>query len=154
MSTNKLTPLEVVKRYHERYLEYEGAFNKTPFTNKDIEKDVLEVVNSDIDIDSSEFVEKMFSAIDEKTSKREDVNSAAYKFVFYTDFYLMTQEEDLPEKLLKDYDNLTFVKDSLKESYSIKDGEFVENSKKSIPPERVQYYKEIHKQIKLQLGTN
>lgn len=153
MSDSKLSPLEAVQRYHKRYVEYEAAFNKKPFTDKDIEKDVLNIVGSDIDVNSDEFIEKMFSTIDEKTKKREDVNNAAYKFFMYADFYIMTQEKELPENILKDYNNLP-IKDAMKHFYSVKDGEFVQNEKIEISPERAQYFREVYKQVKLQLGNS
>ena len=149
MSKNKLTPLEVVERYHKRYLEYEAAFNKDPFTEEQRQKEVLKIAKSDIDIDSEEFIEKMVETMIDKPYKIADVNNAASKFIMFADFYLLTQEEELPEEIKKDYDALP-IKDSIKTYFSIKDGEFIKNEKEEDTEEMKNYFKALIQQIKAQ----
>ena len=149
MSKNKLTPLEVVERYHGKYLEFESAFNKNPFNQGDLQKKLKELADSNIDVDSEEFQNKMIDLVVEKPQKRADVNNAAFKFVMYTDFYLLTQEEELPEKILKDYNSLP-IKDQIKTNFSIKDGEFVRNEKQEVTDDMRKFFKDIINQLKTQ----
>lgn len=150
MSKNKPTPLEVVERYHQRYLEYEGAFNNDPFTEKQRQEEVVKIAESGIDLESEEFLEKMTDAMIDKPRKVADVNNAAAKFIMFTDFYLLTQEDELPEQIQKDYDNLP-IKDDIKTHFSIKDGKFVKNEESSIDEETKKYFKTMIEQIKIQL---
>ena len=150
MSENKkFTPLEIVERYHQRYLEYESAFNNDPFNDQDLRKQLNEVVKSGIDTESEEFLNKMVDIVVEKPQRRVEVNNAALKFSLFVDFYLLTQEEELPDKIKKDYDSLP-IKDSLKSFFSVKDGKFVRNEKQEISPDMKQYFKDIVSQIKQQ----
>lgn len=149
MSKSKLTPLEVVERYHSKYLEYEAAFNKDPFSEDDLRKQLEEVALSDIDTESDDFLDKMMEIVIAKPRKRADVNNAAFKFSLFTDFYSLTNENPLPDKILKDYDALP-IKDNIKTYYSIKDGNFVKNEKEEITEDmrdffkkQVEYYKTL-----------
>lgn len=150
MSKSKLTPLEVVERYHSRYLEYEAAFNKNPFTEKQRQEEILKIAKSGIDLDSEEFINQMTETMIDKPYKAADVNNAASKFIMFTDFYLLTQEEDLPENIRKDYDSLP-IKDNIKTYFSIKDGEFVRNEDIEIDQQTKDYFKQIVAQIQSQL---
>ena len=150
MNENKtLTPLQVVERYHQIYVDYEKAFNKNPFSQEDLNQQLKEVVASGTDTESDEFLNKMIAIVIEKPQKREDVKNAALKFCLYADFYIMTQEEILPENIIKDYDNLP-VKDGLKSFYSVKDEEFVKNEHQEITEELRGYIKAITNQVKAQ----
>lgn len=149
MSKNKLTPLEVVERYHGRYIEYEKAFSNNPFNEEELQKQLKKIVESNIDTDSDEFMDKMIDIVIEKPQKRADVNNAAFKFCLYTDFYLLTQEEELPEEILKDYNALP-IKDSIKTFFSIKNGEFVKNEKEEVSDEMRLYFKKIVAQVNVQ----
>ena len=126
MSKNKLTPLQVVERYHERYLEYENAFIKNPFDESTIKAELEKVIDSGANFDSEEFENAVVDLMIEKPARRSDVNNAALKFYLFAEFYLQTQTEDLPEKIQKDFENLPISKD-IKPFYSIKDGEFIRN---------------------------
>lgn len=147
--SKKLSPIQVVQRYHERYLEFEAAFNKNPFNEQELQNQLKEVVESDLDVESEEFLEKMVGIMIEKPQKRADVNNAALKFSMFADFYMLTQEEELPESLLKDYESLP-IKDSLKPFFSIKDGEFVRNEEQEISEDMKNYFKAIINQVKIQ----
>lgn len=146
MSKNKITALQVVERYHKRYLEYETAFNKNPFNREDLQNKLKDIVASNIDTDSEEFTSQMMEIMIEKPQKRAEVNNAALKFCLFTDFYLLTQEEDLPEDILKDYESLP-IKNDIKSFYSVKDGDFVRNEDQEISNEMKNYFKEIIKQV-------
>lgn len=152
MSENKtLTPLEVVERYHQRYLEYETAFNNDPFSDKDLRDKLDEIVKSNIDTESEEFLDKMVDIVVEKPQRRVEVNNAALKFSLFVDFYLLTQEEDLPDNIMEDYNSLP-IKDSLKSFFSVKDGKFVRNEKQEVSPDMKKYFKDIVFQLKQQTG--
>lgn len=148
--SNKLTPLQVVERYHQRYLDYEKAFNKDPFSEKQRQEEVLAIAKSEVDLDSDEFIDKMIEVMVDKPLKQADVNNSAAKFILFVDFYLLTQEEELPEVIRKDYDSLP-IKDSIKNHFSIKDGKFVRNEEVEIDQETKDYFKNIVTQIKAQV---
>lgn len=150
MSKDRLTPLEVVERYYEKYLQYEAAFNKNPFSEKERQEEVVKLAKSDIDLESQEFLDKMAELMIDKAYKVADVNNSAAKFVISVDFYILTQEDDLPENIMKDYEALP-IKDTLKSYFSVKDGEFVRNEELVIDEETKNYFKAIIKQIKEQL---
>lgn len=147
MSENKITPLQVVQRYHERYLSYEEAFNKDPFSEQDMRKELEKVATTDVDVESDEFLEKMLDIIVEKPQRRIEVNNAALKFCLFVDFYILTQEEELPDNILKDYNNLP-VKDSLKSFYSVANGKFVKNEEIEITDDMKQYFKQVIQQMR------
>lgn len=151
MSKKKIkpTPLEVVELYYSRYLEYENAFSKNPFSEKDRQQEVVDIANSGIDTDSDEFMDKMIEAMIDKPRKVADVNNAAAKFAMYTEFFLLTQEDELPENIQKDFDSLP-IKDMIKTHFSIKDGEFVRNEDMKVDQETKDYFKAMIEQIKIQ----
>lgn len=126
MSKNKLTPIEVVERYHTRYLEYEEAFNKNPFNESTIKAELEKIISSGASPDSEEFENAVVDLMIEKPAKRTDVNNSAIKFFLFTEFYLLTENDPLPEKIERDFKNLPIGKD-IKPFYSIKDGDFVRN---------------------------
>lgn len=146
MENKKANPKEIVERYHNRYLEYEKAFNSDPFNREDMKTKLQEMVSEGVDTDSEEFQEEMMEIMIEKPQKRADVNNAALKFFFYTEFYLSTETEPLPETLLEDYNSLPLKKD-LAPFYSIENGLFVKNEEQEISEEHKKYFKEIIKQI-------
>ena len=149
-TNKKLSPLEVVERYHQRYLAYERAFYKDPFNEGDLQKKVLELAQSGIDLDSEEFENQMVDLVVDKPQKRADVNNAAFKFALFTDFYLLTQEEELPKEILKDYDSLP-IKDSIKSFFSVDDeGNFVKNEETEVSDDMRNFFKAIIQQTKLQ----
>lgn len=150
MSDKKLAPLEVVERYHEKYLEYETAFNKNPFTEKQRQEEVIKIAKSDMDLESEEFLNKMAELMIDKNYKIADVNNSAAKFVMAVDFYLLTQEEDLPEEVLNNYNSLP-IKDSIKTYFSIENGEFVRNEDVILDDETKNYFKALIKQIRDQV---
>ena len=144
------TPLEIVERYHKRYLEYEKAFNENPFSEKERQEEVVEIAKSGVDLDSDEFMDKMIEAMIDKPRKVADVSNAAAKFIMYTEFFLLTQDEELPEEIQKDFDNLP-IKDDIKTHFSIKDGKFVRNEEVQLDEETRNYFKSLIEQIKIQL---
>lgn len=146
MSKSKITPLQVVERYHKRYLEYEAAFNKNPFNREDLQKKLQDIVESGVDTDSEEFSTEMMEIVIEKPQKRAEVNNAALKFSLFVDFYLLTEEVDLPESILKDYESLP-IKNDIKSLYSVKDGDFVRNEEQEVSEDMKNYFKAIIKQI-------
>ena len=133
-------------------MEYEKAFNNDPGLKTNIETDVEQIVSSKIDVNSQEFLDKMFQSIDEKIRKREEVNNAAYQFFTYAEFFTLTNEEDLPDEIKKDYDNSP-LKELLKSKYSVENGVFVNNEKIEISPEREKYFKEVYNQLRTQLNN-
>lgn len=151
MSTNektKLTPLQVVERYYEKYIEYESAFNSEPFDNKQMEEQVKKIVESGADFESDEFNDVIVSLMIEKPNRRNDVEISAMKFVTYASFYELTQEEPLPEHIDKDYKELS--KNKHKFHYSIENGKFVKNDDAPISLDK-EKLKAIYLQIKKQL---
>ena len=145
MSNKKATPLQVVKRYHERYLEYENAFNNDPFDEKGVQKELEEVINSGVSFDSEEFENAVIDLMVEKPARRADVNNAASKFFYYAEFYIATQEEELPESIKKDFDTLP-IKKGMKPYFSIKNGKFVKNEDAPINIQKEQL-KEIYRAL-------
>ena len=135
MSDKKLSALDVVERYHKRYLEYEAAFNSDPFDENKVHDKLKEVANSGVDFDSEEFENTVVDLMVEKPTRRSDVNNAALRFFLYAEFFQLTQEEALPEEIKKDFDNLPIAED-LKPFYSIKSGKFVRNEDVPIRIER------------------
>lgn len=146
MSKSKITPLEVVERYHTRYLQYEEAFEKNPFNEKILEEDLKEMIKSGMDIESEEFSNKMVEVAMEKPQRRVDVSKAAKKFILFAEFYMLTQEEELPKNIIKDYEALP-VKEELKMFYSIENGNFVKNEDKEVSEQTKQYLKDNFKQM-------
>lgn len=144
----KLTPLEVVERYYNKYLEYEKAFNNNPFDEKSLDKEFHSLINSDIDIESDEALNKMLDVVIEKPQKRADVNTSAIRFLMCADFYFLVSEEPLPEKMQKDYENLEVLKDSYKPYYSVEGGEFVKNEDKKMDDNTKEFLKNIYRQEK------
>lgn len=124
--TNKMSPIEIVERYHEKYLEYEKAFNDNPFDESTIRVELEKVIESGASFDSEEFENAVVDLMIEKPARRSDVNNAALKFFLYTEFYLLTEEEPLPKKIEEDYKNLP-IGQELKPFYSIINGDFVRN---------------------------
>jgi len=150
MSENKkLTPLEVVERQHQIYLDYEDAFNKEPFNEGDLQKKIIDIAQSGIDVNSEEFENQMVDLVVDKPQKRADVNNAAFKFALFVDFYLLTQEEELPEKVLKDYDALP-IKDSIKSRFSVENGKFVKNEETEVSEDMRNFFKAVIQQTKAQ----
>lgn len=145
MNKNKLKPIEVVERYHKKYLEYEDAFNKNPFDESTIKTELDKVIASGADFESEEFENAVVDLMIEKPARRADVNNAALKFLLFAEFYILTNEEPLPENMQKDYDNLPIAKD-IKPFYSIEGGKFVRNEEVpiDIPKEKLkQLYKTL-----------
>lgn len=135
MSDKKLSPLSVVERYHQRYLEYEAAFNSDPFDENQVQGKLKEVIESGVSFDSEEFENTVVDLMIEKPTRRTDVNNAALRFYLYAEFYLLTQDEDLPENIKKDFDNLP-IAEGLKSFYSVKGGKFVRNEDVPIKVEK------------------
>jgi len=146
MSKTKLTPLQVVERHHERYLEYEKAFSDNPFSHDQLRQELAKIIELGLDMDSDEFVEKMVDIVVEKPERNLDVEKAARKFIHFADFYTLTQEEELPESILKDYENIP-IRNSMKPFFSINAGKFVRNEDNEVTPEMRQYFKNVIKQV-------
>ena len=121
-----MTTIETVKRYHEKYLEYETAFNNNPFDDSTVKGELEKIIASGATFDSAEFEDAVIDLMVEKPARRSDVNNAALKFYLFAEFYLLTEEEPLPPEVKKDYDNLP-IGDKLKPFYSIIEGKFVRN---------------------------
>lgn len=149
MSKSKFTPIEVVERAHKKYLEYEQAFLKQPFSEDDLQKQLMEIVEKDGDFDSPEFENTVVELMLEKPAKRVDVNNTATKFSNYVEMYLLTNEEPLPENIQKDYDKLP-IKESQKPFYSIENGKFVKNEDVPMTIEK-ENLKVIYRQLKEQV---
>lgn len=124
--TTKISPREIVERYHEKYLEYEKAFNDNPFDESTIKVELEKVIKSGASFDSEEFEKAVVDLMVEKPARRSDVNNAALKFFLFTEFYLMTEEKPLPKKIEEDYKNLR-INENMKPFYSIINGDFVRN---------------------------
>lgn len=153
MSKNKTTPLKVVERYYERYLEYENAFNSDSDNTQDTETQIRELIDSGVDPNSDEFLDKMVTIIADKNEKISDVNNAAMKFLLFVDFYLLTQEEELPEQMLKDYDNVpAVIKESIKPFFSVEGGKFVRNEKRKVTKEMKDYFLALTNEVKKQIA--
>lgn len=142
----KLTPIEVVERYYEKYLEYEKAFAQDK-DSKDTERKVKELATSGIDLESEEFNDRMMELVIATPQKIADVNNAAMKFMLFADFYLLTETEPLPEKMEEDYKNLP-LRENIKNFFSVDNGKFVRNTEVSIMSDDMKkYFKAIIQQI-------
>lgn len=151
MSKSKpITPLELVKLYHGKYIEYEIAFNKNPINQEDLRKELEGLVGETTDTESDEFFNKMANIVIEKPQRRADVNTAGLKFLLYADFYKATNTEELPENIEKDYEGLSVLKDNFKFFNSIENGDFVKNEDVKMDDNTRAYFKSVYKQIKAQ----
>lgn len=140
--SKKPTSLEVVERYHARYLEFEKAFNDNPFNKEDVQEQIKLIVEQDLDEDKQ--FDQLVEVVFEKQERQSDVNLSAVKFIMFVDYYLMTEENPLPENIQKDYDNIPQkVKESLKTKNSVHDGKFVRNEKKVITEAEKEYLKSV-----------
>jgi hypothetical protein len=152
MSKSKQTPLEVVERYHEKYLQYEDAFNNDPFDEKEINNKIQDIIKIDGEIDDDKVIEDLSPLIIEKQERQRDVNNAALKFMLHADFYEVTSEEGLPANIKKDLDNLPEVfRNTLRETHSVNAGKFERNEKKVVTAEEKQYIKAWVEHIKKQM---
>ncbi len=143
------TSLEIVERYHEKYLEFEKAFNNDPFNKEDTQKQVEKIVSESNDIDEDEIFKKMASIIFEKQERQSDVNTSAIRFILYVDFYTMTEKKSLPKKILDDYNAIPEqIKNSIKPLNAVVEGKFVRVEKKEITTEEANYLKNIVEQVK------
>lgn len=143
----RLTPLAVVEKYHAKYIEYEVAFNNDDTNKEDTEAQLRNLIESDIDEESEEFMNTVINIMVEKPQKKSDVNNAAFKFLMYTDFYILTQEKPLPENILEDYNSLP-IRENIKTYYSVEGEKFVKNEKEEITSEMRDYFKAVITQLK------
>lgn len=142
----KLTPLQVVERYYNRYIEFETAFNKKVLNDNETNKKILDIVDKGIKFDSEEFENNVLDLIISKEMKRSDVTTAAMTFMMFTKFYLLTESEDLPKELKEEYNKLQKVHDNIS-FYSIENGDFVLKEKDSLKVDKNQL-QFIYNQIK------
>lgn len=142
----KIKPIEVVERYHKKYLEYEAAYNKNPIDQERLQKEIMSIVDKYDDFEDEKFQNEIVEIAIEKPQRASDVEKAAIKFCLYTDFYYMTNEEPLPKNIQEDYDKLP-VKKQMNPFYSIEAGEFVKNETKDIGLSQ-EYFKDIFNQLK------
>ena len=147
MSKTKITAKQVVERYHERYIQYENAFAKDPFSASDMQNELKVLATSDIDTDSEDFLNKMIKIVIEKPQKSADVNNAALKFAHSVEFYLLIKDKDLPENIKQDYERLP-IRATNKAYYSIEGGKFIENEKLEVTDEMRAYFKTSIEQYK------
>jgi len=143
----RMTPLAVVEQYHEKYLEYENAFNSDSGSREDIEEELKKLIDSGLDEESEEFNSKMVDIMIDKPQKQSDVNNAAYKFYLFAEFYILTQEEELPENIKKDYASLP-IKDNVKTYFSVEAGKFVKNQEEGLTDNMREYFKSVVTQVK------
>lgn len=144
----RLTPLQVVERYHSKYVEYETAFNSEPFDKNEIEEKLKNLITKGVDPESEEFNDVIVSVMVEKPARRSDVDVAAMKFMTYASFFELTQEDTLPEHIEKDYKKLS--ENSYKFGYSIENGKFVKNEDTPVKLNK-DYLKQVYKEIKSQM---
>lgn len=142
----RFTPLAVIEKYHAKYLEYEQAYNKEGI-KEDAEKLIRELIESGEDEDSDKFVNTMINAVIADPQKRASVNTAAIKFAMFVDYYILTQEDPLPENILTDYEKLP-IRETLKPAYSVSGDKLVKNEEVDITPETREYFKAIIAHIK------
>jgi len=135
MSKNKVKPLDLIERYHKRYIEYEKAFNDDPFDEKKVQNQLKEIIDTGVSFDSEEFENKVIDLMIDKPTRRADVNNAALRFFLYAEFFTLTQEQELPENIKNDFESLPIAED-LKAFFSIKAGKFVRNEDVPIKIER------------------
>lgn len=132
---SKLTPLQILERHYNKYIEYENAFNNDPFDETKIQQELVKAAKSSSNFDSEEFKETVIDLMIEKPARRSDVNNAALRFYLYTEFFLLTQEEDVPDYIMKDFNSLP-IKETMKPFFSIKEGKFIRNEDTPIKVER------------------
>ena len=144
---NKNTLIQVVERYHKRYLEYETAFNKNPFSQEELMLEVKKMADTDADIDDPIILDKMIDIVIEKPQKKADVNTSAIKFMLAADFYYQITDEELPPHIQKDYEDLPIRKE-MKTFYSIENGDFIKNESTEVDENMKNYMKSILGQIK------
>ena len=108
----KLSPLEVVERYYQKYVEYENAFNNDPFDDSKIQEELKKVLESKkgLDFDSEEFNDAVVSVMVEKPMRRNDVNEA--KFFHSVQNGKFVRNEDAPIKVEKE--RLKIIYDEIK----------------------------------------
>lgn len=135
MESTKFTPIQIVQRYYDRYLEYEQAFNSDPFDPTKLQEQLKEMVMAGAEVDSPQFEDAVVDLMVEKPARRADVTNSALKFQLFAEFYLATQEEKLPEELQKSYEDLSKIT-PVKPYHSIKDGKFIKNDDTPIKLEK------------------
>lgn len=127
--SNKITPLQVVERYYERLLEYEKAADKSFTSPDEIKEKLSSAIKSGTDVDEDEFKNLVSDMVVRQAEKRADVEKAALKFAMYTDFYLKTQEEKLPDPIYKAYERIN-ISSQMDEIYVIENESFIKKSGK------------------------
>lgn len=127
--SNKSTPLQIVDRYYNRLLEYERAGDKGFTSPEEIKEKLSFAIKSGKDIDEGEFKDLVSDMVVRQAEKRADIEKAAIKFALYTDFYLKTQEEELPEEVLKAYEKIN-IKTQMEEMYVIENESFIKKNGK------------------------
>ena len=131
MSKNKESGiLEVVKFYYSLYRQNEEAFNNSQENKKGL-KEQLSPLLSNGDKTSQEFKNLAKEYMQIITMYGNEVGFAANKFLNAADIYLKVEDEDLPEDMSKAYVMLKSTE--YKPIYSVKNGQFVRNSKQSLP---------------------
>lgn len=145
--SNKLTPLQVVERYYERYLEYEKAFMSDPFDREKVSLEVKRISDSGADMESEETMDKLAVLVVEKPQKQGDVNTAAIRFIMAVDFYNQVEETALPTKLKEDFEKLP-IKSEMKVFYSVEAGKFVRNEEVEMDEHTKSYIRSVVNQIK------
>jgi|TARA_R110000772_G_scaffold100223_2_gene200412 hypothetical protein len=127
--SNKATPLQIVDRYYNRLLEYEKAGEKN-FTNpEEVKEKLSSAIQSGVDVDEAKFKNLVSDMVVRQAEKRADIEKAAIKFAMYTDFYLKTQEEELPEEVLKAYERIS-IQSQMEEMYVIENDSFIKKNGK------------------------
>ena len=118
-------PLDLVRFYYKLYQDYNKAYNGTVGQTKELENKLKELVKEGNS--SDEDFKKVVMDFTRNTSLyTNDITFIANKFLNAADFYIKTNEKDLPAEILKDY--ITLKDREYKTQYSVEKGEFVKNS--------------------------
>lgn len=128
MSKSKV--LEVVNFYYSMYRENEQAYNNAIENKKGIKEQIKPLLDKG-DKTSQEFKNLAKEYMKIITMYSNEVAFAANKFLNSAEVYLKVEEEDLPEDISKAYVLLKGTE--YKPAFSVKNGQFVRNSKQALP---------------------
>lgn len=128
MSENK--PLTILKTYHKSYQEYQEAYDNLDTSREKIMEDIRPYIEKQ-DSSDGEFKNLAKEILKMRSIYPQEVSFSATKFLNACDFYKKYVGEELPEDIDEDYSKLKMRE--YKHSFSVKEGQFIRNSKVELP---------------------